>query len=69
MNDTKFISPRGLSLTILSATNYSSALFIDCSFKNVSGFMVSNKSSLYIEKSVITGCINTVFTNGFIEVS
>ena len=31
--------------------------------------MVSNKLSLYIEKSVITGCINTVLTNGFIEVS
>ena len=69
VNDTKFIAPIGLGLTILSATNHSSALFTNCSFKNVSGFTVFNKSSLYIEKSVITGCINTVLTNGFIEVS
>ena len=69
VNDTKFISPIGLGLTVLSATNQSSALFTNCSFKNVSGFTAYNKSSLYIERSIITGCINTVLTNGFIEVS
>ena len=69
VNDSLFETNRGINLQILSASGNCHIDFQNCVFNKISGFMALYNSSVHISNSKITNCVNTLQTNGFIQIS
>ena len=69
VTDTLFETTLGINLIVLSATQNTTVYFTNCTFNKISGFRASYNTSVHIDNSRITNCINTLQTNGFMEIS